>query len=358
MLRLTLMRVCFITVGDTARLTGGYLYHREVFARLRTSGASVDELVASPADLAAQLAAAPGLGDQVAPRRYDVLLVDALARAAAAPWLDLWRARRPLVAMVHELPGVAAGFQDERELEWEAPLLRADWLIAVSRHGADILVGRGVPRERVTVASGGYDRIDLRQGRSPSQARPTGARALCVAQWIPRKGLAELVRAWGRAAGPHDLLELLGEADADPAYAEEVRAAIASTRARVAVRGAVSDEELARAYAGADLFALPTHYEGYGMAIAEALAHGLPVVSCDVGPLPELIGPDAGLLSPAGDEAALASNLARLLRDPALRAQMAAAARRRAAELPTWDDTSDRVANALGAAIMRRMAGA
>ncbi|MBX0327225.1 glycosyltransferase family 4 protein [Oscillochloris sp. ZM17-4] len=385
------MRICFITVGDTSRLTGGYLYHREVFARLRVSGAIVDEVVASAADVAAQLAAAPGLGERITPRRYDVLLVDALARAAVAPWLDAWRASRPLVAMVHELPSVASGQQDSRELEWESPLLRADWLIAVSRHGAGILTGRGVPRERIMVAPGGYDRLEPapltpqpplppgeRGSRTAFQCRvlppaacrlpapnspgggwaggegDPGLRALCVAQWIPRKGIVELVRAWGRAARPGDVLELVGEPNADPAYAAEVRASIAATGARVAVRGAVGDAELAAAYAGADLFALPTRYEGYGMAFAEALAHGLPVVSCAVGPLPDLVGPDAGLLTPAGDEAALAEAISRLLGDPALRARMAAAARARAADLPTWDHTSDRVANALGAAIIGR----
>jgi glycosyltransferase involved in cell wall biosynthesis len=175
-----------------------------------------------------------------------------------------------------------------------------------------------------------------------------------VAQWIPRKGIVELVRAWGRAARSDDVLKLVGEADADPDYAAEVRASIAASPAQVSVRGAVGDAELAAAYAEADLFALPTRYEGYGMAFAEALAHGLPVLACAVGPLPDLIGPDAGLLTPAGDEAALAESISRLLGDPALRARMAAAARARAADLPTWDDTSARVANALGAAMMSR----
>jgi glycosyltransferase involved in cell wall biosynthesis len=250
---------------------------------------------------------------------------------------------------------VASGHQDSRELAWEAPLLRADWLIAVSRHGADILAGRGVPRERIMVASGGYDRIQMREGLRPSRPSPAGARALCVAQWIPRKGIVELVRAWGKAAGPADLLELVGEIDADPQYAQAVRAAIAATGAQVIVRGAVGDTELEESYAKADLFALPTRYEGYGMALAEALAHNLPVVSCAIGPIPELLGPNAGLLVPPGDEAALARALAQLIGDPSLRAQMATAARARAAELPTWDDTSGRVANALSAAIVSRI---
>jgi glycosyltransferase involved in cell wall biosynthesis len=78
------------------------------------------------------------------------------------------------------------------------------------------------------------------------------------------------------------------------------------------------------------------------------------VVSCAVGPIPELVGPDAGVLVPPGDADTLAAALAQLIGDPALRGQMSRAASRRAADLPTWDDTSDKVANALGAAIVGR----
>ncbi|NJO82508.1 MAG: glycosyltransferase [Blastochloris sp.] len=104
--------------------------------------------------------------------------------------------------------------------------------------------------------------------------------------------------------------------------------------------GAIDDTDLAAAYARADLFALPSRFEGYGLVYAEALAYGLPILACAVGPLPALIGAEAGLLVPPNDQAALNNGLRRLLHDPELRRAMAAAARRRAATLPTWDDTA------------------
>lgn len=384
------MRILFITVGDPRRLTGGYLYHREVFARLRAGGVVVDELVACGASLAEQLAAAPALGARLDPLAYDAIVVDALARAVAAPWLDAWRARRPLVALVHELPSVAerqykiqntkckmpgslphpppAGMEyqlpsppDADELAWEAPLLRADRLITVSADGAAILRARGVPAERIVVAPGGFDRLlhpprrsvasPLRRSiapplnrsaaQSPRRSVAPPLTALAVAQWIPRKGLVELVRAWGQVVRPGWALALVGEDDADPAYAGLVRAAIAAAPAgSVVARGKLSDAELRDAYAAAACFALPSRYEGYGIAFAEALAHGLPVVACATGPVPDLVGPAAGLLVPVGDEPALAAALARLMDDAALRATMARAALARAAALPTWDDTA------------------
>ncbi len=106
----------------------------------------------------------------------------------------------------------------------------------------------------------------------------------------------------------------------------------------VAVTGPVDDDTLATAYARADLFALPSHYEGYGIVYAEALAHGLPVLACGVGPVPDLVGEQAVLLVPSEDEKALSGALDLLLPDAELRARMSAAARRRARCLPRWDE--------------------
>ncbi len=354
------MKIAFLTVGNPARLTGGYLYHREVFARLRAAGVEITELVVAGASLAEQLVAAPGLGARFDPRPFDALVVDALARAVCAPWLDGWRAIRPLVAMVHELPAVAAGSgpQEAQELAFEAPLLRADRLIAVSDDGARILAGRGAPPERIVVASGGLDR--LRAHWRPSSPPPAPdadppSMVLCVAQWIPRKGVLELARAWAQVARPGWRLELVGETEPDPAYAGQVRAALAVAPPwSVVVRGPLSDAVLAEAYQSATLFALPSHYEGYGIAFAEALAAGLPVVGCAVGPVPALVGPEAGLLVPVGDEPALVAAFSRLIEDASLRERMGRAALAQAARLPTWDDCAAAFKSAVDAAIAER----
>jgi glycosyltransferase involved in cell wall biosynthesis len=353
------VRVAFLTVGDPARLTGGYLYHREVFARLRGRGLLIDEIVAAEAGLEAQLAASQHFVQGFDPDLYDAVVVDALARAVCAPGNDRWREHRPLVAMVHELPSVAAGREAgaseiERERAFEASLLRADQMIAVSDDGRRILVERGVPAERVVVASGGFDRLTAGDGqRATDHGR--GTTVLCVAQWIPRKGVLELARAWALAARPGWRLELVGETTADSAYAAAVREVIAAApEGSIVVRGALSDDELAEAFAGASVFAMPSRYEGYGIAYAEALAAGLPVVGCAVGPVPELVGPEAGLLVPAGDTGALAAALARLIDDRPLRERMSRAARRRAAELPTWGDTAERFLYAIQQAITAR----
>ncbi len=336
------LRVAFVTVGDTSRLTGGYLYHACVFAGLRAEGIEVEEFVASGASTREQEAAAPWLGSRLDPRRFDVVVVDALARIVCAPWLDSWREARPLVAMVHELPSIAAVTRHGNtwEQKYEEPLLHADGLITVSNHGRSILQSRGVPGERIHVVPPGFDRLSLPNTTAQRSVPDTLVRALCVAQWIPRKGILELVRAWTARERPGAVLELIGETDADHAYAASVRATIAdSSDASITVSGPVDDATLEAAYAAADLFVLPSRYEGYGIVYAEALAHGLPVIACDVGPIPELVGTEAVLLVPPGDARALERTLNVLLGDPALRDRMSVAAHRRAQHLPRWDDT-------------------
>jgi len=374
------MRMTFITVGDTGRRVGGHIFNTRLCDELRALGDDVAEIVASGAPPDEQEAATAGLGARVAASPSDVIVVDALARVVCAPWLDRWRTERPVVALVHELASVA-GARDEtataREQAVEAPLLRADLLITVSRDGRAILEAHGVPSSRIRVVQPGSNR--------PRPVAPSGAsdetsvtgrsvddggltrplRALCVAQWIPRKGIDTLIAAWARLGGtsagaprPRATLRLIGETDADPAYAATVRAAIAAIAvtgdSSIVVSGAVDADTLEAAYAAADLFVLPSRYEGYGSVYAEALLRGLPIIACDAGAVPELVGPDAGILVPPGDPTAFADALERLLDDDDLRARLAAGSRRRGARIPAWDDTVRGVRAVLAEAISRR----
>jgi glycosyltransferase involved in cell wall biosynthesis len=115
----------------------------------------------------------------------------------------------------------------------------------------------------------------------------------------------------------------------------------------VAFIGDLGPEALGAEYDRADIFVLATLYEGYGMAVAEALARGLPVVSTATGAIADLVGTDAGIVVPPGDGAAFASAMARVLADRDLRARLAAGARRVRDRLPTWGDAAARMAAVL-----------
>lgn len=348
------MHIAFITVGNPGRFTGGYLYHARLFAGLRTQNSVIDQIVASGAALEDQQRAADRFGMRFDPLPYDVVVIDALARGVVAPWIEEWHRARPVVVLVHQLPSIAeadeARIAVERALE--EPLLRADHLIAVSAHGRQMLLDRGVSWERVSIASPGFDRLVVPEGKYahsprrhafPSLAtnlQPHTLHVLCVAQWVPRKGITTLIEAWNRGAWPGAILELIGETDADPVYEHAVRSLIAaSTTNSIVVHGTVPDDVLSLAYQRADLFVLPSRFEGYGMVYAEAMAHGLPVVASNVGPVPDLVTQEAGLFVPPDDPIALYAALDQLIMDSTLRNRLATGARRRATELPAWDDT-------------------
>jgi glycosyltransferase involved in cell wall biosynthesis len=100
-------------------------------------------------------------------------------------------------------------------------------------------------------------------------------------------------------------------------------------------------------YACADAFVLPSFHEGYGMALAEALAHGLPVISTSAGAIPDTVPADAGMLVPPGDGLALRAALHRVMDDADWRAQLSEGARAARRRLPTWVDSAARFETAL-----------
>lgn len=338
------MKVAMLTVGNVQRRTGGYLYHAQVYPLLHSLGIHIDEIILSAADVASQQRAMVPINPSI----YDAIMVDALARTAVAPYLDIWRKDCPVVAMVHELPSVATGV----DAADEAPLLRADALIAVSTDGQQRLIDRGVDLRRIIIASPGCDRL----GAPPVRRVAQPPQVLCVAQWIPRKGLDTLIAAWQRVAHPEAVLHMYGERDADQAYTQQIDGLIATARqsgAHIVVHGSVTDDAIIAAYQQATLFVLPSRFEGYGMVFAEALWAGVPVVACDAGPVAQLVGP-GGVTVPVDDVDALAQQLTMLLHHHDQLSALAQAAYHRGQELPRWRDTALAWQQAIGLAIKMR----
>jgi len=116
---------------------------------------------------------------------------------------------------------------------------------------------------------------------------------------------------------------------------------------RVSLVGELDAAQVAECYQSADLFVLATLQETYGMAVAEALAYGLPVVSTRTGAIPDLVGQDAGVLVSPGDTEALADALERVLGDGDVRARLAEGARQARERLPSWEDAVNRMSSAL-----------
>jgi glycosyltransferase involved in cell wall biosynthesis len=164
-----------------------------------------------------------------------------------------------------------------------------------------------------------------------------------------RKGHDVLIAALERITDLPWTCRIVGSADLDRETAEKLRHQLAASGVseRVELAGAVDD--VRAEFARADIFALATRYEGYGMVFAEAMAHGLPIVGCRVGAVADVVPGNAGFLVDADDPDAFAGALRRLLEDTDLRISMADAAAVEAAKLPSWHDTAARVSDFLKA---------
>lgn len=348
-------RAVFAVPGDLNTVTGGYVYERNLLQSLRALGLDVSHLALggsfpepTPADLA-HAAAALAAVDVEVPLILDGFLVGAMPTAALAA------VAAPMVGIVHHPLAHEEGLNDARRAHLfrterdNLSLLRA--VLVPSPHTARILIGEyGVPAERVTVARPGTQRPSATPGppQDGDAGKDRSPLVLAVGIQHPRKGHDVLLRALARLADLPWRAVLAGTPhDAD--HVEELRrlTALLGLESRVRLAGAVSDAERDGLYREADVFALATRYEGYGLVFDEALAHGLPIVSCRTGAVPDTVPSDAGVLAPPDDPGAFADALRPLLVDRAHRARLTAAAARAGSRLPTWKDTATVTAGVL-----------
>lgn len=346
-------RVAFVVPGDLASLTGGYGYDRQIIAGLRERGWAVDLVLLGDGfpwpdatvlqQAAAQIAAIPD---------GTTVVADGLAFGALPELAAMHAARLRWVALVHHPLALESGLHLWQRLQLfdgeRRALANATTVIVTSAATAKALTDYGVAARRMEVVMPGTAAARLAIG---SLASHGALSLLCVAALIPRKGHALLIEALAGLQDREWTLHCVGSMTRDAATAGSVRAAIAAhgLGARVHLRGEVDADALHTFYDHADVFVLPSLHEGYGMALADALARGLPVVSSTAGAITDTVPSAAGLLMPPGDGIALRRALARVLDEPALRADLAAGARAARQQLPSWAQTVERFAGVLRA---------
>lgn len=304
--------------GGIERLTGGNLYDGFMIDALRNRGWSVTVAEDRP--------------------RPDVAVViqDSLSIPGGPP-----EGTTPLVALLHQIPSDVNG-EDRRPAE-DAVLQRASVVIAVSDHIAAAVSAR--TDARVVVISPGWDRAWAR-------LRSDDAEVLCVANATPVKAIPDALEAFRRADLDNATFTLVGDAQRDPSEWERIRAAAASESSGVVLSGILPPDELAERYAAARVMLSASRYEGWPIAMAEAMASGVPVVAFDVSGIRELVRDRVdGLLVAPGDVDALAEALRRLWDEPALCSRMGLEARRRAKAWPTWKSSSARFVEVIEALV-------
>jgi glycosyltransferase involved in cell wall biosynthesis len=277
------------------------------------------------------------------------IIIDGLALGVVPDIAAELARRNPLLALVHHPLalewGLSAGEAESLRRSERVALASAHGVVVTSATTAHIIVADyDVPADRVSVARPGTDPAPRARGSEHGMLQ-----LLSVGAIVPRKGLDVLVAALARLADVPWRLSIAGDLTRDAVAAEKLHSEIArhGLTKRIALLGAVSSERLATLYDTADLFVLASHFEGYGMAYAEALARGLPVIGTTAGAIPETVPREAGLLVAPADTAALADALHRIITDARLRRCLSEAALVAARQLPTWSQSGAIFARAL-----------
>lgn len=343
-------RTAFAVPGDLATPTGGYGYDRRIIAELQVLGWQIDVVSVGdgfPQPSAEQRAVALARLEDL-PQGIPVV-VDGLALGALPEAAEKIAQRAPLVALVHHPLALEAGLSpaDSRKLfESERKALAAARSVIVTSRttGKRLNADYDVPPERITVAPPGTDR------GAPAKGSLDGTlRLLSVGAVVPRKGFDVLIAALASISGLPWRLTIAGDLTRSPTTSDKLEADIARHRLadRVDLLGAVSPQRLGTLYPSADVFVLASHFEGYGMAYAEAMAHGLPIIGTTGGATVDTVPPTAGVLVEPGNVKALTRALRAVLENEEERRRLARGALAAAADLPTWASTARIVATAL-----------
>ena len=172
---------------------------------------------------------------------------------------------------------------------------------------------------------------------------------MCVGAVIARKGHLTLIRALAPLRDLDWRLQCFGSLTTDSNLSDALRQLIAreGLSDRVELMGEVDDARLCDAYRRADIFALASSYEGYGMAFAEALTHGLPIIGSGDGAVHDTVPKAAGILTPVGDVAAMSAALNDIMRDATLRETLSKGAKQAGAQLLNWDAAAHRFESAI-----------
>ena len=215
-------------------------------------------------------------------------------------------------------------------------------ILAISDFVKQRMIASGIPPAQIDVV---YDGVEIPSGTTPDLRRAArqqwkiGEHEIllgCVGRLVPNKGQEILLQALPAVLidFPDCRLILAGDGKCRPALEKLSREL--GIAERVIFAGAV--ENIAQIYRAIDIFLFPAIGEGLGSSLLEAMSFGLPAVAAESGGVPEIIDDGCdGLLAPASSPKVLAETVLRVLKNPALAAQLGTAARKKIAPQFTAD---------------------
>lgn len=345
-----------IVAGDPDQRTGGYIYDAHIVAALRERGLAINVVGLSGRFPDADDEAAEALADTLsALQNHARVIIDGLAMGALPEVVAVHAERLDITALLHHPLGDEQGLNEVEQQRFHRSELRG--LAHVNR----VIVTSHFTERRVTALAEQYalpfsapitvvEPGVKRAPVSPAAQPDEPIRLLCVATLTPRKGQDILVHALAGVERGHWRCDCFGAAR-DAAFTDSVQALIDQHQLGdwVTLHGECDSETLESAYRHAHALVLPSWYEGYGMVVTEALAHGLPVITTTGGALRDTLPAGAGLSVEPGDSNALQEALSRFCTDPGLRQQLRQGAIHARNALSDWQAAGAAFAEALSA---------
>lgn len=344
------MRISFVMLGTRDHRTGGYEFNGKVADALEKRGHRVDRVHFATVPARARTGKLPGsihVARRVAAGRPDVVMVSRSygVMAPLRAMLSLWKV--PVLYLVHHLEWMDTPQRPRRlyraAVRWMVSRGDLVWCnsLATAR-GLELL---GIEAGRIRTIPPGFDRFPVER----AEPRPGGRKViLCAGALTERKNQKLVLRACALLGRNDYELVLAGSHQEEPRYAGEILRAASSPElcGLVTVPGHQEKEAVHRLMCRADLLVNGAPWEAYGIAVAEAMWAGLPVVASRSGAVPEMVTHGLeGLLYEPGDAEGMAGHLSSLLDHHHMRTMMGSAARSRAEKLYTWERTCEEFAN-------------
>ena len=344
------MRLTYLISADYVRTTGGWIYNERLLAELAALGWSIDRIeLASgfPVPSSQAIAAATRVLEALPDRT--LVLADQVVLSPLAHLLPQHAQRLRFAMLMHHpqvleasRPADVATRMDGQE---RAALALMDRVIATSPLTArQMTADYAVDPAKLITALPGTDP----QPPSPGSGAST-PHLLSLGSVIPRKRHELIVAALAGLADLDWRLTIAGSLAMNAAHVEMIRERIdaGGLAARVTLPGDLTGPELDALWKRTDLYVASSRHEGFGMAIAEAIARGIPVVSTRSGAVGGWLDPGASLLVEPDDVATLRAALQRMLTEPGLREKLRAGTRAARAALPTWPQSAEVVSEGL-----------
>ncbi len=335
--------VNFIIPGDINLPTGGYRYDKRILQEWDTIG--VDSNLISlegdypfPTKRSMQNAIASIEGFPPA----DISVVDGLAGGAMPEFMEALSKHTKVVALIHHPLCLENGLTSK-----EASHLR-DTEQAGLEHVCGVVTTSKATTATVNTLFGfDIDCIETvlpgveRGGLAP--AHTTGpVRLLCIGSLIERKGHFFLIDALAGLKHLEWELDCFGMLDEHSDLYKTLMQKIADHKMqdRITFHGSVSDDEIEHAYSQSHIFVLPSLFEGYGMAYAEAIVRGLPVIGTTAGAIPDTVPQSCGILVEPENTIELQNAIETLLTDKDQLNQFRLGVQASANDFPTWESSA------------------